>query len=194
MKKTLLAIAVVAAAFGLSSCDRRPDVAGSWAGEASLPVEGASTSYARVIYDLNADGSVMATYDIDFTKPLPQSTQIVSPYQTSVSATATISGTWQWIADEDDELLLTFDPSTLKANVDPHALEMRANVITDEQAPELDSLRPQIAAIYLADIEQSIRSHASSIVLDDVKADGKQLSFEIGDKKYVYSSVSPAAE
>lgn len=189
MKKTLLALAVAAATFGLSSCDSRPDVAGSWTGEANVPIEGAATSYSRVIYDLNADGGAVATYNIEFTKALPQSTQIMSAYQTSVSATATISGTWQWLADEDDELALAFDASTLTVSVDPQALEMRANVITDEQAPELDSLRPQIASLYQADIEQAIRAHASALLLDDVKADGKQLSFEIGDKKYVYNSV-----
>ena len=189
MKKTLLALAVAAAALGLSSCDSRPDVAGSWAGEADLPIEGAATSYSRVIYDLNADGGAVATYAIDFTKALPQSTQIVSPYQTSVSATATISGTWQWLADEHDELALAFDASTLTVSVDPQALEMRANVITDEQAPDLDSLRPQIASLYQADVENAIRAHASALLLDDVKADGKQLTFEIGDKKYVYNSV-----
>lgn len=195
MKKTLLAMAAAAAAaFGLSSCGSRADVAGSWAGEASLPIERASTSYARVVYDLSADGGAVATYAIDFTKPLPQSTQIVSPYQTSVSATATISGTWQWLEGEDDELALTFDPSTLDVSVDPQALEMRANVITDEQAPVLDSLRPQVASLYRADIEHAIRAHASALLLDDVKADGKQLTFEISDKKYVYTSVSPTAE
>lgn len=194
MKKALLALAVVAAACGLSSCDSRPGVAGSWAGETNLPIDGAATSYTRVVYDLSAEGNAVATYTIDFTKALPQSTQIVSAYQTSISATATINGTWQWLADENDELALAFDASTLSVNIDPEALEMRANVITDEQAPELDSLRPQIAGIYRADVENAIRAHASAFVLDDVKVDGKQLSFEIGDKKYVYNSVSAAAE
>lgn len=194
MKKTLLAITAAAAVLGLASCDSRPDVAGSWYGEANLPIEGAATTYANVVYDLNADGGAVASYTINFTKALPQSTQIVSPYQTSVSATATINGTWQWLADEDDELALSFDPSTLTVTVDPEALEMRTNVITDEQAPELDSLRPQIANLYCADVENAIRAHASSLVLDDVKADGKQLTFEIGDKKYVYKPISPAAE
>lgn len=194
MKKTFLALAAAVAVFGLSSCGSRPDVAGSWAGEAELPIEGASTAYTRVVYDFNADGSAVANYSIEFAKALPQSTQIVTPYQASVSAMATINGTWQWVAGEDDELSLAFDPSTLAVNVDPQALEMRANVITDEQAPELDTLRPQIASLYQADIEQAIRAQASSIILDDVKADGKQLNFEIGDKKYVYKSVTPAVE
>lgn len=194
MKKTLLALTTLVAAIGLSSCDSRPEVAGSWAGEADLPIEGAATSYTRVVYDLSTDGNAVATYAIDFTKSLPQTTQIVSPYQTSVSATATINGTWQWLADESDELALAFDPSTLNVTIDPQALEMRANVITDEQAPELDSLRPEIARIYQADIENAIRTHASALLLDDVKADGKQLSFEAGHKKYVYTSVSATAE
>lgn len=194
MTKTLLSLAALVAAIGLSSCSSRPDVAGSWAGVTDLNIEGASTSFTRVVYDLNPDGSAAASYAIDFTKALPQSTQIVTPYQTSVSATATISGSWQWLVDENDELALTFDPSTLTVIVDPQALEMRTNVITDEQAPELENLRPQIAGIYQADIENAIRTHASSLLLDDVKADGKQLRFETGNKKYVFTSVSPAAE
>lgn len=194
MKKSILAIAALAAALGLASCDSRPDVAGSWAGEAELPIDGALSSYTRVVYDLNADGTAQASYAIDFSKPLPQSLEIVTPYQASVTASATISGTWQWLADEDDELAMAFDPSTLVVSVDPMALEMRANVITDEQAPVLDSLRPQVASIYQAELEHAIRSHGSALLLDDVKVSGKLLAFEIGHKKYVYNSVSQAAE
>lgn len=181
---------MVASVLAFAACDRRPNVEGAWQGNIDCPIPGAATSTTNATYVFYQDGKVSASYAIDFTKPLPQIQDMVTPYEASIAASASVEGSWEYVRDEDDELALSFDLSTLIVDIDPDALVMRANIITDEQSPKIDSLRPQIAGYYKQEVETAIKNNLSVLKLDDVKVKSNRLEFEIRDVDYVFTSMS----
>lgn len=190
MKKLAIIGVLAVSALAFTSCDNRPNVEGTWQGKIDCQIPGASTSSTNATYVFSQDGKVAASYTLDFTTPLPQIQDVVTPYEASVAASASIEGSWQYVKNEDDEIELSFDPSTLVVDIDPDALTMRANIITDEQSPKIDSLRPQIAARYQQDVATAIKANLSDLKLDDVKVKNNRLKFEIKDVDYEFTSMS----
>lgn len=170
---------------GLASCDNRPKIEGAWAGYVRNAVPG-QTQEMNVTYDFGKDGKVASSYQVTVSEPLPQVDSLMAAYQINVSAIATMNGTWRYVDGEDDEVALNFDPSTLQVSVDPQAVEFRSNVITAQQDPVLDSIRPVVVDHYQKMITDAMSKGAMKVVLDDVKVKGELMEFEIGKMDYTF--------
>lgn len=120
---------------------------------------------------------------------VPQFDGMVASYALDVASTAMINGKYAIV--DDDEIVLTLDPSTLRVNVDPDAVRYQANVFTDEQKPMVDSLMPYAAAHLQAVIKPQISSEFLKYAhIDDVKIkDNRIMSCEIEDRDYTFRKV-----
>ena len=185
MKKITL-LCMVALAATVSSCDKRPDVSGRWVGEPTrVQVSGTATATSTTTIDFAADGTVNFTSMVDFTEPMAERVAIDAPYGISVAATASISGSWQFVEHEDDEIAIIFDDSTLRVDIDPEAVEFTRNVITDAQEPQVDSLKPALADTYRRMLTPAMRAEfATYSRLEDVKTKAPFLRFETKDLQH----------
>ena len=111
--------------------------------------------------------------------PVSVGSQIAStPYEVHFVATASVDGRWAYDVDDDDDLLLSFDYSTIKIDVDKNKLSF---------APDVDStVRQQMVDFYSSawskELSRVFRDDLSKYsVLDDIEVsdNGKMMSFEI---------------
>ncbi len=173
---------------GMTSCDTRPNVIGDWQGNIKGEMPGTATSNLTATYSFQRDGSITASYLVNFTEAMAPTDSLISPYQISVSGTALMEGKWQYVDGEDDEIAIVYDMNTLKVQIDPEAVKMQANVITDQQAPDLDSMRPALINRYTHLVENYFKQ-TPTVVWDDVKVKKPILRYEIGHVDYLLQEV-----
>ncbi len=176
----------------LGSCSKGPDFTGTWTSlapddiTADLPGASTAGSLMSIQFTENAEnsrnGSVVLSSILDITQPV-QGTQaaIDRPYEASVAATASVGGTWMYNGDDNDELLLSFDLSSLEVNVDKNGVTFTQDMLTGSQQPQIDSLTNVTANLWKQEISRALRSRLTAFSkLDDVEVnrDGI-LSFEI---------------
>ena len=134
--------------------------------------------------DLSVNGVVSATTQ------LVADSSFTEPVTVSVGAIASVSGTWKVI--DDDEVVVSFDPSTLSVSVDPEARYF-TNVMAggEEGRARLDGMRAGFCDMIKASVTQALsHRYSGSRTLDDVKVKkGSVLKFEIGKTDYVYHAV-----
>lgn len=194
MKIRLLQLALAAAIVtGLTSCDEKAklagDVAGTWSTEQIElynDAQGQAFGNDMFVFDLSGKDSRGGTVNIASTISLTRAADAISPanqpFSVSVAATSSINGKWQ--AVDDDEITISFDANSLKVSVDPDAVALVANPLSGQTQSEIDSIRPQMAAMYQMELTNAMRSHYSKYTkLDDVKLknNGTTLNIEVGD-------------
>lgn len=120
------------------------------------------------------------------------STQIIAdstsaePMTLTASGTSTINGTWTVI--DDDEIAVTLKPETLQVNMDPEAVTVANNVVTNNDNPNVETLKPGITTTLREGIKQALAMRYASIrQIDDIKVKGPLLKFEIGNNDYVFT-------
>lgn len=182
----------VACLLGLVSCDNRENVEGQWQSSAvKLNLSNTSTSSAYLSYVFNKDGSVTLSSDIDITEPLePITTDSIVPYQVSVSAVASINGSWQYAKGENDEVVILFDDESFNISIDPDAVEFAVNNASGAQAPQMVDMKQAVIDRYKAFLSPEIRALFTKFGrLDDIKVDKNFLNCEIDDTDYIFRSV-----
>ena len=180
----------------LASCSNKAEFIGEWTATApsdiaaQIPSAATASSLVSINFIDNAHqtgGSATLSSLIDITQSVQgDSTTIEQPYEVSVAATANVGGTWLYKGDDHDELLLTFDLSTLNVNIDKNGVTYTQNVLTGAQQPQLDSLTTSTVAAWKQELTRAIRSDLSRFSeLDDVEVSnkGQILSFEIHSPK-----------
>lgn len=173
---------------GLTSCDNRPDVTGTWQGTIRQSMPG-QTQDMMATYDFGKDGKVTASYMINIAEPLPPTDGIVNAYQVNVSGMASVQGVWKYVDGENDEIMLAFDPTTLDVGIDPDAVEYRDNLLTSQQEPALETLKPTIVEYYKQRILSEMRSAHMNQLLDDVEVKGQLLTFELNNVDYTFRRI-----
>ncbi len=200
MKSIYLFAACLAAgaAATLTSCENKSAFIGSWTAAspspigAEIPAASSATSLLSVDFQKNPSdgnsGPVYFTSIIEATQPVTaQATEdlsTVSPYEVSVSATAAINGTWHFKDADKDDLLITFDMSSLSVDVDPSGVAFSENMLTGAQQPMVDSLTNATAARWKSQIEAAVKTNLARFTeLEDIEVsgNGSALSFEIKD-------------
>lgn len=194
MKHLFLNMAIAGALVaGLASCDSKSklasEVAGTWATDQQTfanDAQGVTTGgdiLSFQVSDKNKDGgTVSIASTLSVTHAANALTPASAPISTSIAATASISGTWKAI--DDDDIILTLDPNTLKVNVDPDAVALTVNPTTDIDQSKIDSLRPQMAQFYQTELTNTMRLHYNDYSrIEDVKLknNGTTLKVEIKD-------------
>lgn len=194
MKKTLLSTcaALFLAGALFVSCDHKNDIVGSWTASspvsigAEMPAAASATSLMSIDF-LAPESGAPAKFNlstlIEATQAVrPDTLALDSPYEVSVAATASVSGTWSY--DGDDDVLLAFDMNTLSVDVDPAGVAFSENLLTGAQQPAVDSLKTRTAEIWKRQITNVFKTslHRYS-KLDDVEvtSKGTALKFEVKD-------------
>lgn len=193
--KTPLLILSAACLIGMSSCDNRVNIQGEWQSSTiKLDLPNTATSTATMSYTFNSDGTVNLASEINITEPLSPVTidnSNIQPYMASVSATSSISGTWQYAKDENDEVVIIFDDSTYKLNIDPEAVEISVNETTDTEVPTNVDMKAAVVQRYKALLTPEMKATYTKFSrLDDIKVDKNFLNCEIADHDYIFRAVA----
>ncbi len=194
----------LAVALGLSSCNENARLAkelhGVWTGTPENVTDNTAVTATLIETYLFADATqplVKGSYggDITVTGMISCSTQMLGdstltePVTLNASAVSTISGTWTVI--DDDEVSIMLKPETLVVNMDPDAVKVANNVVTNNDAPVIDSLKSGVSNTLLDGIRHTLTMRYASIrQLDDIKIKGPLMKFEIGKTDYVFTRQS----
>lgn len=180
---------ILAAIVGIQACDTQGSLArrlsGSWTGAPeAIDVDGASSSQAILIYDFTNDdgstgGTVALTAMLTASMPVNPLTDSVPAGVTdlTVSATASIQGTWK--ATGDDEVFLMLDPKSLVVSVDPESVAIASAGPTP--GPEMMSLKSRVAALMKSRFAAAFERKVMTVHhLDDVEihSDGEVMTWE----------------
>lgn len=193
MNKILFKGALTGAAllsiFAISSCDSKQklseDLSGIWTGqEEQLTNTGAArASMVRMLQftptGTKGEGDFTMTAYITVDNTMPSNDEVVTPLTITASGVATITGVYQ--VKDGDELILNLDASSLSINVDPDAVELKYNVLTEQSGSEVETLKPAAAVLVNQQIEQAARSAFSNITeIDDIHIASTVMKCEIG--------------
>ncbi|MDO4320382.1 MAG: hypothetical protein Q4C34_07375 [Bacteroidales bacterium] len=181
----------------VASCGHDTKFIGSWTATTptsiapELPAASTATSLMSIDFlagpDTNKGGGIYMSSLIEATQPVKTDTAgmpVDAAYEVSVSATASVGGTWTYKDGDDDELILAFDMSTLKIEVDPRGVVFSENMLTGAQQPAVDSLTARTAEVWKRQIRSAMTSTLNRFgELDDVKVshDGTTMTFEVKD-------------
>ena len=197
MRYTLLPAVVVAIVATLTSCDKQAEFQGDWTATAPIDLtnlipeadQASSLMSISFIDSVNINGGPVMLSTILSINQAVQPTEgstITEPYEVSVAATASVSGSWMYKGDDRDELLLSLDPSTLQVNVDQNGVTFSQNLLTGEQQPAVDSLTAVTVQSWKKAITKALNVEVQRFAyLDDVDVEqkGTVLSFEIDNPK-----------
>lgn len=176
----------------LTGCNEKSKLAnkveGVWSGNPER-VDDTTAAYSTVIktFDFQVDdtgegGTVVVTALIDVQNSVTGGAAAVQPIELSAAATASVTGSWQ--AVDDDEIVISLDAQSAQVNVDPDAVRLDYSNVTDESASETTSMRPAAAAIVGRQVNAVLTSNILTISnLDDIKVhNGTVMECEINDK------------
>ncbi|WP_289869671.1 hypothetical protein [uncultured Duncaniella sp.] len=199
--KSFITSACLFAALALVSCNDNArlasEVQGAWTGTPeNFTDNSVVTATILETFDFVSDGTVIAKGShggsVVIAGMITASTQVVAdaglvePLSLTATAKSTISGTWTVI--DDDEIALSLNLQSLAVDVDPSTLVVEGNVLTGNDTPKIDSIRPSVVATIGASMKRALENrYASFRHLDDVKVKGPLLKFEIGKMDCVFT-------
>lgn len=199
--KSFITSACLFAALALVSCNDNArlasEVQGAWTDTPeNFTDNSVVTATILETFDFVSDGTVIAKGShggsVVIAGMITASTQVVAdaglvePLSLTATAKSTISGTWTVI--DDDEIALSLNLQSLAVDVDPSTLVVEGNVLTGNDTPKIDSIRPSVAATIGASMKRALENrYASFRHLDDVKVKGPLLKFEIGKMDCVFT-------
>lgn len=197
---TTLCLLAATASIALCSCSRHPDIIGTWEGMPTLLSSGIPTSAdatASMTFTFTADQTNSQTDNglfslsalIDANQHINDRESIINlPYETSIAATATVSGKWAFEDDDDDDIILTFEPNTLHVNIDPQGVIFTQDLLqAGAQQPQLDSLTTATVSTWEKSLTRALRAEFYSISkISDIKIKSGIMSCEINDRDITF--------
>lgn len=200
--KTLLYGTLVAAAF--TSCSNEDDIEGTWTGtpQKLSPASAESVTgplvNSRVVTTLtftpqandSIDGTVQFSSTVSAQDEINENNGVSLdvPYEVSVSAITTASGTYKFV--DDDDIAIFLDDNSIEVSMDPQAVKFTSNVMDGQQHPEIENLRTGQFWRFKTDILSNMRFEYSRYHrLSDVKVKDNILSVEIDDRDYSFRRV-----
>lgn len=159
-------VATLGTIAAVSSCAKSDRFAGTWQGapERMTNVPDVADATSTMTIDFAPSQSDKKTGTADFsavieltqaTTPAPGSVDAV--YETNVTATASISAKYVFEDDDDEDIILSFDPSSLKVDVDPAGVAFSENLLSQTERPVLDSLTASTAEKWRVVLSGAIR-------------------------------------
>lgn len=194
--KTILLSGLISAAavIGITGCSQQTPFIGSWKAispadiTASVPGAERATSELTFTFSDGTDktgGKVALTNVFVVDRTLQFSDSIGTPVKVSVNGVANVDGTWTFDIDDDDDLLVNYDLSSLKVDVDKNGVQFD-RAIPSLSEVQLDSLRVSVAESCKAEMQRVVASELTRYsVIDDVEVskDRKVLGFEVKSPK-----------
>lgn len=138
-------------------------------------------------------GAISITGLISCSTQMLGDSTMTGPVTLTASAVSTINGTWTVI--DDDEVSVMLNPGSLVVNMDPEAVKVTNNVITNNDLPAIEKLKSGISNTLLDGIRHTLTMRYASIrQLDDIEIKGPLLKFEIGETDYLFTRQDNSAE
>lgn len=200
LKKIINIILPAAAIAALSSCSNYPQIEGTWTGTPTRidNISAACDASATMSISFTQDdksaqsGEVTISALIDANQPVTSIADgLDQPYEVSVAATAVITGHWSYEEKDDDDILITLDPSTLEVKVDPNGVSFSNDVLTETQQPLLDSLSRATADAWKKSITKAMSERFYDMnKISDIKINNGIMSCEIHDRDFTFRRVS----
>ena len=202
LTKFLLITAAVLLGFSVavSSCQGEAKYIGMWQGnpEHLVSVPGANDATITVTLDFspNAEQRGTGIITLNATIEATQSvtnvmTSLDQAYEANIAATASIIGNYVRADDDDDDVLVTFNPTSMQLNVDPAGVTFSNNILTGVPEPMLDSLSQATAAHWKTALLPAVREVFNRYrKIDDIKVHhGDMMSCELADRDYTFRRV-----
>lgn len=120
--------------------------------------------------DKRPEGSVTLTAQLSIIMPInaPVDSMGATPVSATAAGVATISGIWT--ADDDDEVKIALDPSTLDITMDPDVQFAIADVFTDYDTDSVAGVSHQVMRAFAEQARQGMTDVISHFnELDDIK-------------------------
>lgn len=190
---------VLAGLTTVTSCSKTDRIGGLWQGTPerihNLPSASDATSTISIDFgpreSAKGEGDVVLSAVIEIQQPLvglPDTEAMQAPMQASVTATAQIEG--KYIAEErdDDDLLLSLDPTTMTVTVDPAGVMLSENLLTGTDRSTLDSLTAATAERWRVLLTPIVRERFYSYrKIEDVKVHhSDMMSCEVADRDLTF--------
>jgi hypothetical protein len=189
------AVGCLLATFLLSSCDSKQKVSenlrGVWATdpEALHDTGAARTTVTRLIEftpsESNGEGNITLVAYITVENTVPFNDSIVTPLTITASGTASMSGTYA-MKDHDD-MDISLNPSTLSVNVDPDAVQLNYDVLSESSSSDVVNLTGAssiLASQQIGHIARNIFFHLTEI--EDIKVNYNLMKCELDDTDFVF--------
>lgn len=183
----------------VSSCSKTDRFAGSWQSnpERLTGIPGVADASAVYTLDLapldgdNHNGGVNISAVIEAEIPESAIAGFDQTYATSIAATAMVTGHYTIEKDEDNDILLHFDPSSLKVNVDPSGVTFSQNLLSGAQQPLVDSLSAAAADRMRIALTPVMRDAFNRFIkIEDIKVHHSDImSCELDDRDYTFRRV-----
>lgn len=195
-KLIFASLAMTLAGLGLASCDSETrlakDIQGTWSGNPQQVVDsGASSATATTLIEFVGgsdlrEGTVNITALVSVENVTSFNDSVMTPLEITASGTATITGVYQ--VKDDDEIIVSLDGSSLNVAVDPDAVQLNMNVLTEESDPVTTQLKAGASVL----VEQQVRKIANQIFsgvnkIDDIKIHGSLMEAEINHRDLTFS-------
>ncbi|MDE6352090.1 MAG: hypothetical protein K2K88_02965, partial [Muribaculaceae bacterium] len=117
---------------------------------------------------------------ISVNSTVPQGDGIESPISYTASGVATIQG--EWTVDDDDEIKIFLDGTTMKIDVDPDGVVLDYNVLTGTSTPDTTAIKPVLAGMVKKAISTGVETKFfNAKKIDDIKIKDNIMSCEIDD-------------
>lgn len=193
------ALAVLGTISVVSSCSRTQPLSGAWeAAPERIAVPDASDATSTLTIDFTPVESRSTPGQVNFSAVIElhqaastNSGSIEQPWQVSVSATASAQGTYVYEDGEDDDILITLDPSSMTVTVDPDGVVYNDNVLTGADTAALDSLTAATVSRWRVLLTPVVREQFNSYLhLEDIKVHhNAMLTAEIGHRDVTFRAV-----
>ena len=194
-------ILIAATLASLSSCSSKDDIEGTWTGTPQKMAAAGSDGVtgplvnSRVITTLtftpesndSIDGTVQFSSTVSAQDEINENNGVSLdvPYEVSVSAITTATGTYKFV--DDDDIAIFLDDNSIEVSMDPEAVKFTSNVADGRQHPEIENLRTGQFWRFKTDILSNMRQeYLRYHRLSDVKVKDNILSVAIDDHDYSF--------
>lgn len=201
MKKLIIALCSFAIGAAIvTSCDSKAKLAesvqGVWTGnpERVLDTGAASATMVRVLEFTRGaeatEGTVVMTAMITVENTMQFNDSLVTPLTISASGTATITGTYQ--VRSDDDIMVSLDATSLNVAVDPQAVQVDYNLLTEDSRPMVEKLKPGATILATQQINRAAQNVFANITeIEDVHVKKNIMTCEIGPKDLAFAKSTP---
>lgn len=115
-----------------------------------------------------------------------ETTSVTTPVKATVNGNVKASGTWT--VKDDDEVIVTLDPSNTVVNIDTTSLALSYAKLTDAPQDSLNTIKGRVAANITDVIKPMIATRVQKMrKFDDVKITGNTMTLEAGHNKMTFT-------
>lgn len=199
MKKFILPIVAVMAV-AIAGCNESEklakDLNGTWQGVPEtlgnkvLTESSVTETFTFVHQEGTPGGTIQINSEIAQQRAASADASLEAPFTVTVSATSTISGSWE--AVDDDEIRISLNPESFLLRVDPEAVALTANPFSQYPVANVDSMKQSMIEFLTADLTGQMKAHYqmyNQIDEADLKDKGTRLKLEAGKLEFLLKKV-----